>query len=224
MVNKVDKIYVLNHKDFTDRLEIIENNLNREGLEYKLVQVGHPDTIDYESELEGWEHYDDIIIQQPYDSYRNFSKKISVGSLSLILKHLWCYKDQIENNYENVLILEDDCDIPENFSEYLSDNMRDFSELNEIDGVGVLVMGTSHNFLCKNIKEGKSCHYGLYQKTRCTHAYILNINSTSKILERFKIINLPIDFKLNEILQLEGIKVAWSEPGLEQNDESRTNY
>ena len=55
------------------------------------------------------------------------------------------------------------------------------------------------------------------QKTRCTHAYINNIMATKKILKNIYPINLPIDFKLNEIIQIENIKVAWSEPGLNQN-------
>ena len=212
----LDKIYVLNHISFGNRRDVIEKRLKEENIEYKLVQNYPPEEIDYEKELIGYEKFEDIDIIHPYGEYRNFSKKISVGSLSLVLKHLWCYRDQIENQYENILILEDDCHIPSNFNKYLNGNMKDYLELKETSGVGMLMVGMSHHFISKNLIPGKYAHYSENQKCRCTHGYIVNINTTKIILENFHPINLPIDFKLNEIMQLKDIKVAWSEPGLNQ--------
>lgn len=217
MINNLDKIYVLNHSDFSKRRTLIENNLRSQGIEYELVQVGHPDKIDYEKNLIGWENFEDIEIVGTYANYRNFSKKISIGSLSLILKHIWCYKDQIENNFENVLILEDDADTSNNFKEFLENNVKDFINLKNNLDVGMLILGKTHEIFSATKNEGYNyAFYNINQKTRCTHAYILNIETTKKILKRFKNYNLPIDFKLNEILQIENIKVAWSEPGINQ--------
>jgi len=215
MIKGLDKIYVLNHSDFVSRRERIVSKLNKQNIDYQLVQNFHPNEIEYEKELEGWENFEDIDIVHPYGVYRNFSKKISIGSLSLVLKHLWCYKDQISNGYENVLILEDDVQIPKNFKDYLENNMKEYIQLIDSEGVGVLMMGKSHHFISKN-SNGKCVRYDKNQKCRCTHAYVLNINTTKIILDRFDIINLPIDFKLNEIMVIEDIKVAWAEPGLIQ--------
>ena len=215
MIIGLDKIYVLNHFDFRERRERIENKLKSENIEYQLVQNYHSSEIDYEKELEGWKKFEDVDIVHPYGVYRNFSKKISVESLSLVLKHIWCYRDQISNNYQNVLILEDDAQIPNNFKNYLNENMKEYLYLLENDDIGMLMVGMSHHFISKK-QNGKCVQYAENQKCRCTHAYIINIETTKKVLNRFSIINLPIDFKLNEIIAIENIKVAWSEPGIIQ--------
>jgi hypothetical protein len=36
------------------------------------------------------------------------------------------------------------------------------------------------------------------------------------MLNRFQNFNLPIDFKMNEVIQLETINVWWYEPGIKQ--------
>lgn len=217
-MNNIDKIYVLHHKPMIDRGNILKKRLDEEGIECEWVEIFSPEEIgdNYEKYLENWQQFEDIEIIHPYGKYQNFGMKISIGSLSLVLKHLWCFNDQIKNNYENVLILEDDVKIPQNFKSYLNNNIKDFVELFHNENIEMLMMGTSHNFITKNYISGKYAHYSENQKTRCTHAYITNINATKRIVEKFKPINLPIDFKLNEIIQLEKIKVAWSEPGLTQ--------
>ncbi len=216
-MNNIDKVYVLNHKDFDKRREFIENQLKSQNIKYELVQKFHPSEFNYEEKMNNWEFFDDIEIVQTNGSYRNFSKKISVGSLSLILKHIWCYEDQIKNNFENVLILEDDANIPNNFNEFINNNMQDFIELKKKYDVSMLMLGKTHSiFTAKKNNDYLHAFYNENQKTRCTHAYVLNINATKKLINGFKNYNLPIDFKINEIIQKENIKVAWSEPGITQ--------
>jgi hypothetical protein len=55
------------------------------------------------------------------------------------------------------------------------------------------------------------------QKTRCTHAIVYNLNCVQRILDHAAQINMPWDFKLNETIELEKLKVAWSEPGIPQS-------
>lgn len=212
---KLDNIYLLHHIDFKYRKDKIENRLLEENVKVEWVENYLPDDIDYEKELINHEVFEDIDIIHPYGIYRNFSKKISINSLSLVLKHLWCYKDQLLNNYENVLILEDDVEIIPNFNDYLDNVMMEFNKLKTENDVEMVMLGTSHYFTAKKT-ENNFIYYNEHQKTRCTHAYILNISATKKIVEKFTIINLPIDFKLNEIIQITNIKVAWAEPGLKQ--------
>jgi len=213
----VNKIYVLNHSDFTNRRQFIEDKLQTQQIEYELVQAHNPNEIDYDKEMIGWENFEDIEILGTYANYQNFSKKINIGSLSLILKHIWCYKNQIENNYENILILEDDADIPKNFIEYLNNNMSEFNQLKEKFGVGMMMLGKTHEIFTAISHEGfNHTFYNPNQKTRCTHAYVTNIETSKKLLNGFNNYNLPIDFKLNEIIQIEDIKVSWSEPSINQ--------
>jgi GR25 family glycosyltransferase involved in LPS biosynthesis len=212
----IDKIFVLHHKDFIKRGLLIEKRLKEENIEFDWVTDFEPENIkDIYNNID-YINYSDIDIIHPYGIYKNKSIRISIGSLSLILKHLWCLEEQIKNNYENILILEDDVEIPKNFKNYLENNVRDFLELKEQENTTILMLGISHDYRTKNYTPGKFAHYSPNQKTRCTHAYISNIEASKKLVKNFKPFNLPIDFKLNEIIQLEDIKVAWSEPALYQ--------
>ena len=224
----LDKIYILHHKPLIERKEYLSERLKDENIEFQWVENWLPDEVSdkYDKLIEGYEKFIDVQIIHPYGEYRNFSKKLSIGDLSLILKHEWCFKDQIDNNYQNILILEDDVNIPQNFKKYIDNNMKDFLKLNEENNVEVLVMGISHGMTTKYYKSGKYIHFGPNQLTRCTHAIAYNINGTKKILPKMTPRNLPIDFKLNEVFTIEKINVSWSEPGLSQNNifsQNKTN-
>ncbi|MCK9446155.1 glycosyltransferase family 25 protein [bacterium] len=218
MGNKIDKIYLLHHKPMIERYNIINKRLEEENVDVEWVEHFSPDDIGnkYEEYLKNWDRYEDILIKQPHGNYQNFSKKISMNSLSLILKHKYCFEEQINNNYENIIILEDDCEIVKNFNNMIDDIFSEFQILMKEENVGMITLGTSHGFKSRSIDNYKYIHYFENQKTRCTHAMLYNIETTKKILNRFDILNLPIDFKLNEIIQVEDIRVAWLEPGFIQ--------
>lgn len=215
-IEKLDKVYVLHHLPFKERGEIIQNRLLEEDIKYELVSMFSPYEIDYEKELEGWNTTEPIEIVHPYGSFISTPMKISVTSLSLVLKHLWCIKQQVENKYENILIFEDDVEIIPNFKQYLNNNMKDFCELQQTADVTILMMGISHGRTTKAYVPGKFAHYGINQKTRCLHAYVVNIKAAIEIVNNCYPINNPADFLLDSIIAKTGIKVAWSEPGLVQ--------
>ena len=166
MIQYLNKVYVLHHKPMVDRGNVLRKRLEEEGIACQWVENYSPEEIndEYEKYIENWEQFENIEIVHPYGRYQNFSKKISIGELSLFLKHLYCYEEQIKNNYENILILEDDCDIPKNFISYLENNMNDFLELNKDESITMLFIGTSHNFVSKNYKTGKYAHYARKSK------------------------------------------------------------
>jgi glycosyl transferase family 25 len=173
----------------------------------------HPSEFNYEEIIINYENYDDIYIEQIFNSYRNFYKKLSPGSVSLILKHIHCWKKQIDNNIDYCLILEDDVEIPENFKNLL-DNI--YLEMISDKSIGLTMVGTSFNMVTPNKINEKLIYCHPLQKTRCTHAYFINKETAKILIDNFKPINLPIDFKMNEIIQKKNIKVSWYEPGLKQ--------
>ena len=218
MENKIDKIYLLHHKPMIERYNVISKRLQDENIDVQFVEDFSPEDIGdkYEEYLKDWDKYEDVLIKQPHGDYQNFSKKISMNSLSLILKHKWCFEDQINNGYENVIILEDDCEIVKNFNNIIDEILEEFQYLSKNENIGMITLGTSHGFKSRSKDDYRHIHYFENQKTRCTHAMLYNIETTKKIINRFDILNLPIDFKLNEIIQVENIKVAWLEPGFKQ--------
>jgi GR25 family glycosyltransferase involved in LPS biosynthesis len=209
----IDKVFVLHHKDLLDRKDLIEYRLKEESVDYEIIQEFHPNDINYEDYTPKEQNFPNIVITHPYGTYENFFKKITISELSLYLKHKYCFEKQIEEGYETILILEDDAKIPYNFLTILNNQL---TELDEKNG-DVLMMGECFNFKSK-VNNGSYIDYDELNRTRCTHAILYKLNATKKIYPHINNITLPIDFKLNEIFQLEQIKVFWSKESIEQNN------
>lgn len=207
------KIFVLNHPAFESRRKYIVEKLFNQDIEFEIVDGFPPDEIDYEELTKDFHLYYQIPIYQVKNySYHNFPKKISRGSLSLVLKHIDCWKNQIEESIDKILILEDDCEIPENFQDLLNEVL---SEMNESQ-LDMVMLGGFMDFTSPNIMSGKKVHYHPLQKTRCTHAYIVDKRCVRNLFDGFSNINNPIDIKLNEVIQINQLRVGWLEPGLKQ--------
>ena len=210
------KVYLLNHPDFESRRIKITNRLNEENVDFEIIDKYSPSEIDYEYLTKDHTSYENIIIEQVGRySYYNRPIKVSPGSLSLVLKHIHCWKNQIRENHENILILEDDCEIPNSFNKILERVLEE----KIADNYDMVMLGGFSDFISPNTEQGKIIHHHPNQKTRCTHAYIINIKSSKIMIEGFSNINNPIDIKMNEVIQINKLKIAWLEPGLKQYNE-----
>ena len=126
----------------------------------------------------------------------------------------YCFESQIKNAYNLIVIMEDDIILNKNINNYLHRCAEEFCKHEE--NLDCLMIGTSFNFKSNYFKKGKLIHYGEKQLTRCAHAMMFNLGAAKKIHKKLFPINWPIDFKLNEIIITENLKVAWAEPGLLQ--------
>ena len=154
------------------------------------------------------------ICQDQYTYFKNAGTRINISELSLYLKMKYCFESQIKNEYNLIVILEDDIILNKNINNYLNCCAEEFCFHEE--NLDCLMIGSSFNLKSKFFKKGKLIHYGEKQLTRCTHAMMFNLDAAKKIHSKLFPINWPIDFKLNEIIIRENLKVAWSEPGLLQ--------
>mgnify|MGYP003671499382 FL=1 len=219
---KVDKIFVTHHKPLKERKEYLTQALKSNDIEVEWVEAFSDEEIkdNYEEYISRREEcFKGTIITQQFPGkkshdYENFSKEISLSELSLYLKHRYCFEQQLKHSYDTILILEDDIMVPNDFKTYINNHMDEFIES---DG-DMLVMGKSHWFdVLPHWRTGEWIHTSPNFKTRCTHAIVYSKKCINKILDNIDIINLPIDFKLNEIIQKENLKVYWSQPGIMQN-------
>jgi GR25 family glycosyltransferase involved in LPS biosynthesis len=216
----MNKIFVCHHSPLTHRKEYLINFFSSKNIEVEWVENFSPEEI--------VETYDEVIgtkdliinpnvpgVQQnQYTLYENAGKRVSIPELSLYLKHQYCFEQQIENEYEKIVILEDDIMLPDNFEEYLNVCCEEFDNYNpKLDCV---MLGSCFGFTSPYIKENRLIHYGENQLTRCTHAMMFSLDATKKIIQNLYPINWPIDFKLNEIIIKENLKVGWTEPSLQQ--------
>jgi GR25 family glycosyltransferase involved in LPS biosynthesis len=173
---KIDKIYVINLKKNTDRLEKFMENAKKAN-----VNVERFDAI-YGKELQ----------KDHPDIFKYFVKdhKLNPGQIGCALSHIKVWQDAIDNNYNNILVFEDDAIIPENFWNKFN---KAYEELPK--DWDCFSLNCSW---CNNIKD-----YGLIQKSNfnvCTISYNLNLKSINKIfnLIKNKKINEPIDVYLIE--------------------------
>jgi len=217
-INNVDKIFVIHHKPLVDRKLRLQYIFDQLDLDVEWVEKYLPEDINYEEEVGNpiIEKGPEFAIQQnKYVYYENVGKKITMSELSLYLKHKECLLEQIKHNYENIIVFEDDVNLDLNLVNYLNNNMDEFHKNVENNDANFLMLGTAFGFRPVSYN-GKFIHYNENQLTRCAHAYVVNINCAHKIVDRLYPINLPWDFKLNEIMILDKLNVYWSEPGLTQ--------
>jgi len=148
---------------------------------------------------------------------KNIGKEITIPELSLYLKHKYCLNQQVENNYESILILEDDVQLDDNFVVYFNKTMAEFKSSKS----DILIMGETvqWDYEPKEYNRDKLIHFGEFQLTRCTHAIIYNIDCTKKIINDLYPINFQWDFKLNEIILRRKLNVSWSKPGVKQGNQ-----
>jgi len=216
----MNKIFVCHHSPLTHRKEYLINFFSSKNIEVEWVENFSPkEIVETYDEVIGTK---DLIInpnvpgvqQNQYTLYENAGKRVSIPELSLYLKHQYCFEQQIENEYEKIVILEDDIMLPDNFEEYLNVCCEEFDNYNpKLDCV---MLGSCFGFTSPYIKENRLIHYGENQLTRCTHAMMFSLDATKKIIQNLYPINWPIDFKLNEIIIKENLKVGWTEPSLQQ--------
>lgn len=194
----IDKIFVCHHKPLIQRKIELQKFFFENNIKVEWADQFHPDDIEYE--------------------YKRVVGSINDTEISLYLKHQYCLTEQIKNNFEYILVLEDDVDLPSNFNEYLFNCLNEFTS--HQPRLDILMLGTCCGIYFKNTITDKLVYYQENQLTRCTHAMIFKLDAAKKIVKNLKIINYPIDHKLNFIIKKENLKVGWVEPAIKQKSET----
>lgn len=206
----IDKIFVCHHNSLIDRKSTLQKFFEKENIQVEWVEKFLPEEI--ENDYDKIVGTDSLNFNPEHD--HQFGWNVNIPELSLYLKHKYCFETQVENNYDIILILEDDVLLPDNFNEYISKILVEFK--NYSPKLDCVMLGTCCGFKSEFIEDGMSIHYGPNQLTRCTHAMIFTLECAKKIINNLYPINFPIDHKLNEIIIKEDLKVAWAEPPIFQ--------
>lgn len=196
----IDKIFVCHHKPLVERKTYLQKFFLDNNIDVEWVESYLPDEIEYE--------------------YKRVIGSINDSEISIYLKQQYCFDQQVKNGFNNILILEDDVDLPNNFIEYLNKCMYEFnSHEPQLDA---MMLGSCCNLNVKDTDKSKMVYYNEGQLTRCAHAMVFTLKASQKIVKNLKIINYPIDHKLNFIFKKEGLKIAWVEPSIKQKSENGT--
>jgi GR25 family glycosyltransferase involved in LPS biosynthesis len=206
------KIFVLHYSKLTRRKQHILEQFEKHGItDYEFI-----------------EKFDKDVITD--DECPEFSKDYVANrraELSLHLKHLYLYRLMLSENYEEVLVLEDDVILSDNFmkklTEYMTQMPKDYDML--FIGNGCNLHIPRNQLVANQYIYAKCLHetaWGGNGAAKCTDSYIIHQRCAKKLcdyvaaagaaLDETKKINLPADWWLNEAARDLVLKVYWAEP------------
>lgn len=148
------------------------------------------------------------------DLNENIFKKFTnfkASEISLFLKHVSIYEKFLNNN-EYIIVLEDDFIFKYEPMEKIQELIN---EANENGNWDLIFSGDCCNLHYNNIIPNKKLYKTNLSRGTCM--YIININTTKKLLDIFnleKIIDKPIDHWFNYIFKKYDFISYWSEPTL----------
>lgn len=182
MDNIVDKVFILNLDRRVDRMASMRNLMN-------------------EMYIMNWERFPAIrpnfnkIDRELYSGYKRFrkiNKKYVKGSVGCKLSHLGIIKLAKERRYKNILILEDDIEFNGNMR-HVDIGLRELQNLNW--DILYLGLNKAKYLPTKNSIFIKKVYSGL-----CTHAYIVNRKSYTKIIHLLQDSDKQIDVEYQDAM------------------------
>ena len=186
---EIDKVFIINLKERTDRREAIEKELMRVDMKnYEFFDAIRPTTDD----LNNW---NSLFIKDIPTWFKRLNKdesKYRLGALGCLLSHYKIMQISKERDYKNVLILEDDTVFK------LDKNMKFYDRIHEIQDqlnrispiYGILYLTGNHlegstQLITKNIL--------LTRYTLTTGSYIISRKAIDYILENLQGYTREID-------------------------------
>ena len=203
-MKKLDSIYILNVKKFTDRRIFMENQLAKENLIAEFI-------FDWDAD----ELTDEII-------ERYFAKEntLSAAQKSCALKHITALEKVAKSNAEFNLILEDDALFSKDFSLGVQ---RALMQSEQFSGDKVIYIGSGGNFFTPKSQRKPEQYLYIGNRGRFGDSYIIDSVTAQKRLDWIGThkIRHPIDNQFEQIDQALGIKIVWLEdPVVEQGSKN----
>ena len=174
--NVFDKVYVINLDSQPENLKNIDKQLKKYNIKYSRFKA-----------INGKDVFDQYNLSK--DSWNNDHP----GALGCLLSHKTIIKDALDNNYNKILILEDDCLLHKNFNNIF--NQKYESLINYHPEWKILYFGNSHQYGWPfSIK-----YYDNFYFTKegySTFAYGLDKSMFEDLLKSLENIDDPIDDSL----------------------------
>jgi glycosyl transferase family 25 len=203
-MKKLDAIYVLNVKKFTDRRAFMEKQLAKFGLDAEFI-------FDWDAD----ELTDEIIAR--YFAENNL---LSAAQKSCALKHIIALEKIAASNNVFNLVLEDDALFSKNFNLGLQ---RALTQSEQFTGEKVIYIGSGGNFFTPKSQRKTGQYLYLGTRGRFADSYIIDSVTAQKRLNWITThkVTLPIDNQFEQIDKQLGIKIVWLEdPIVEQGSKN----
>ncbi len=193
----IDAVYVLSVKKFKDRIQHIEKETNRIGLNYEFIFEHDADEIDLDLDVK----------------YFSANPMLAKPQRSLVLKHIEAWKHCVSKRQSRVLILEDDVILHDAFIKKVNVVCQ---ELDSISDYLVYLGGADTKVPPQYFLEKSPI---IANPIATTDGYITDLSACEKRLSWLQnnIVTLPSDHLLKKIDPLLEINQYWStEPLIEQ--------
>jgi glycosyl transferase family 25 len=203
-IKKLDYIYVLNVKKFTERRAFMEAQLTKLGMKAEFILDGDIEELT------------DDIISRYFVSHNN----LSAAQMSCAMKHVFALQKIAQNYCTFNLVLEDDAIFAKDF---LTGLQHTLDESINFIGDKVIYIGSGGNFFTPKSQRKKGQHLYLGSRGRFADSYIIDSETAKKRLlwiEQHKI-SEPIDNQFEKIDKQLGVKMVWlEEPIVEQGSKN----
>lgn len=189
----IDNIYVINMDKDINRLDKVKKECDKFNIKFERFPGINPNTLSEDEKNK----YITIFCQ----------KYCTNGMIGCGLSHFKIYEDVINNNYNNVLILEDDIYFEEDFHYILNNALGELPNDYDILYIGSFGLSNqdtynNYNYLFK-ILSNKKTDTNIF-KNICkpefplgTHAMIISNKGCKKLLQTINKINYHIDFQIS---------------------------
>jgi GR25 family glycosyltransferase involved in LPS biosynthesis len=153
---------------------------------------------------------------QTVDSLPPIHRRITDKELCVYLAHKEILEDVVAKKYKSFLILEDDALINdfEDFSSFIKNVNTEFLN-SDNDMLFAAEAPPEWNLKVNNPNPEQLIYSDVIQCSLASHCYSIKVDKIPQILENFKY-DLPIDHEFNRLINVLGLKVAWSHPGVRQ--------
>lgn len=199
MILDVDKVYVCHYNKLIDRKnKILEQFQKFNIINYQFVELYDKDT---------WNK----------DEVRQLFPKIDIDGIgtnslkdaekSLVMKHSWIIQDMHKNQYDSVMVFEDDVVLVDDFVKLFNSYKKEMPSDWDIGWVGS----------CFNLKEPSQPNkkvYKTFRGSRCTHAFCLSKKFAEKVICEIKNVNEAADHYYNRIIKQFNLNNYWFQPAL----------
>jgi glycosyl transferase family 25 len=189
----IDNVYVINMDKDTDRLNKMTKECNKFNIKFQRFSGVDANKLS---------------VQEKNKYVTNFCQKYCTnGMIGCGLSHIKIYEDVINNNYNNVLILEDDIYFADDFHTIFNDALNNLPTDYDILYIGCFGLSSKeinydYNYLFKLLSNKKKQN-NTFKNIFCpefplgTHAYIISNQGCKKLLEIINKINWHIDWQIS---------------------------
>jgi len=202
-IKRLDHIYVINVKKFTQRRAFMEAQLIKFGMKAEFI-------LDWDTE----DLNDDIISQYFTET------SLSPAQMSCAMKHIFVLQKIAETGSAFNLVLEDDAVFATDFALGLQHAL---DESIHFAGDKVIYIGSGGNFFTPKSQRKKDQHLYIGTRGRFTDSYLIDSETAKKRVQWITEhkISAPIDNQFDNMDKQLGIEIVWlEEPIVEQGSKN----